>query len=129
MIERAGALSFIAMMAATPVLAQEFLYMSDPGLCDAPDGVAELLDTTFLTAHSIGNHYFDCKWDEDLAAVVATPKQTMVPHCSIFNAPMAALPMLLSQTIIPRWHSLQTNSLRHRLLYRSNSHSSKRSSF
>jgi len=71
MIERTVALSVVALMAATQVLAQEFLYLSDPGLCDAPDGVTELLDTTFLTAHSIGNHYFDCRWDEDLAAVVA----------------------------------------------------------
>ncbi len=51
--------------AFTPSFA-ETVYMSDPGLCDAPDGVTELLDTTFLFSRSMGNHYFDCNWDRDL---------------------------------------------------------------
>ena len=67
---RLGALAFAALTAGAAD-AEEFLYMSDPGLCDAPDGVTELLNTTFLTANSIGNHYFDCAWDEDLAGIVA----------------------------------------------------------
>jgi len=72
MINRICAVSIVAVLTATPVAAGDFLYMSDPGLCDAPDGVTELLDTTFLSAHSIGNHYFECTWDEDLAQITAS---------------------------------------------------------
>ncbi len=61
------ALVIAALFAATPAMAEMF-YMSDPGLCDAPDGVTELLDTTFITARSIGNHYFECRWNENLWA-------------------------------------------------------------
>ncbi|MDU8928596.1 hypothetical protein RXV86_14485 [Alisedimentitalea sp. MJ-SS2] len=67
---RIAAAAALVSAAATQSFAGNMLYMSDPGLCDAGDGVTELMDTTFLSERSVGNHYFECTWKKDLGRLL-----------------------------------------------------------
>ena len=50
-----------ACLIATAVSAE--LYVHNPGLCDAEDGVQELGDLTVLTPYGIEAHLANCEWD------------------------------------------------------------------
>ena len=80
-----GSIIAISVSAST-ALASEPFWLSEPGLCEADDGVIEEMDVIYLTGSGINSHYFSCTWPTKAGQALLRGDQSIDTKAKCANA-------------------------------------------
>ncbi|MGI9353436.1 MAG: hypothetical protein ACR2O3_17895 [Rhizobiaceae bacterium] len=75
----------ITALSAASAIAETF-WLSEPGLCDADEGVIEEMDIMYLTKTGISSHWFSCEWPLKAGQSILQSEAEVSTNASCANA-------------------------------------------